>query len=46
MRNPIKRLDKDNVTVIDSSVAKKSMVGTSFGNAMEWFDFGIYSFLL
>ncbi|RFU69030.1 MFS transporter [Peribacillus saganii] len=36
---------KDNILVVDSSVAKKSMIGTSIGNAMEWFDFGIYSFL-
>ncbi|PLS16992.1 MFS transporter [Bacillus sp. M6-12] len=38
-------LNKENITVVDASVAKKSMIGTSVGNAMEWFDFGIYSFL-
>ncbi|MGI2328313.1 MFS transporter [Planococcus sp. YIM B11945] len=38
-------LEKKDVSVMDSAIAKKSMFGTSVGNAMEWFDFGIYSFL-
>ncbi|WP_436374790.1 MFS transporter [Cytobacillus sp. BC1816] len=38
-------VEKKDISVVDSSVAKKSMMGTSIGNAMEWFDFGIYSFL-
>jgi MHS family proline/betaine transporter-like MFS transporter len=38
-------LEKKDISIVDSSAAKKSMFGTSVGNAMEWFDFGIYSFL-
>ena len=38
-------VEKKDISVVYSSVAKKSMMGTSIGNAMEWFDFGIYSFL-
>ncbi|WP_085524349.1 MFS transporter [Tuberibacillus sp. Marseille-P3662] len=38
-------LHKDDVTVVDTQVAKKAVVGTAVGNAMEWFDFGIYSYL-
>lgn len=35
------KFDEDDVTVIDSDIAKKSVVATALGNAMEWFDFGI-----
>lgn len=40
-----KRLRKDDITVVDLGVAKQAVVGTAVGNAMEWFDFGIYSYL-
>ncbi|HLR03388.1 MAG TPA: MFS transporter [Virgibacillus sp.] len=40
------RLKKSDVTVVDSQVAKKAVVATAMGNAMEWFDFGIYSYLV
>ncbi|MGD6817224.1 MFS transporter [Metabacillus sp. 113a] len=36
---------KDDVTVVDIGAAKKAVTATSIGNAMEWFDFGIYSYL-
>lgn len=41
-----RKFQKDDVTVIDSDIAKKSVVTTALGNAMEWFDFGIYSYLV
>lgn len=41
-----KKLKKSDVTVVDTDVAKKAVVGTAMGNAMEWFDFGIYSYLV
>ncbi|WP_084453647.1 MFS transporter [Alicyclobacillus pomorum] len=31
--------------VVDLRVVKQAVVGTAVGNAMEWFDFGIYSYL-
>lgn len=40
------KFSKDDVTVVDSEVAKKTVVATALGNAMEWFDFGIYSYLV
>lgn len=40
-----KKLHKDDITVVDTKVATKSVVATAIGNAMEWFDFGIYSYL-
>ncbi|RLQ96889.1 MFS transporter [Falsibacillus albus] len=39
------KLHKDDITVIDTQTAKKAVVATGLGNAMEWFDFGIYSYL-
>ena len=41
-----KKLKKSDVTVVDTDVAKKAVVATAMGNAMEWFDFGIYSYLV
>ncbi|MFD1707889.1 MFS transporter [Siminovitchia sediminis] len=40
------KFSKDDVTVVDTDVAKKTVVATALGNAMEWFDFGIYSYLV
>ncbi|MBS4197805.1 MFS transporter [Lederbergia citri] len=40
------KVHKDDITVIDKDIAKKAVVATSLGNAMEWFDFGIYSYLV
>ncbi|MDM5198110.1 MFS transporter [Fictibacillus enclensis] len=40
-----KKLQKGDITVVDKKIAKQSILGTSLGNAMEWFDFGIYSYL-
>lgn len=45
MKKPFVTLKKEDIVIVDTSIAKKSMIGTSVGNAMEWFDFGIYSFL-
>jgi MHS family proline/betaine transporter-like MFS transporter len=38
-------LHKDDIIVVDTKVARKAVVATGLGNAMEWFDFGIYSYL-
>lgn len=32
-------------TTVNAKKARKAMVATSLGNAMEWFDFGIYAYL-
>lgn len=39
------KLKKDDITVVDSKSARKAVVATAVGNGMEWFDFGIYSYL-
>ncbi|MCZ8398350.1 glycine betaine/L-proline transporter ProP [Achromobacter ruhlandii] len=33
------------VTVIDNTKLKKAVTGAALGNAMEWFDFGVYGFV-
>ncbi|QIQ20615.1 glycine betaine/L-proline transporter ProP [Zophobihabitans entericus] len=35
----------DDITIIDEQKLKKAVVAASLGNAMEWFDFGIYGFV-
>lgn len=39
------RFDKNKINRVNASVAKRSVVATGIGNAMEWFDFGLYSYL-
>ncbi|MET9292857.1 MFS transporter [Streptomyces sp. NPDC003077] len=42
-RNP--RLRRTDITVTDEKTVKRAVKAASLGNAMEWFDFGIYSYL-
>ncbi|MCM3519559.1 MFS transporter [Staphylococcus xylosus] len=35
--------EKEKVNRVDSDQAKKGVVATSIGNAIEWFDFGLYA---
>lgn len=35
----------DDITIIDDSKLKKAITAAALGNAMEWFDFGVYGFL-
>ncbi|ANS70101.1 osmoprotectant transporter [Streptomyces lincolnensis] len=39
---PLRRTD---ITVTDEAAVKRAVKAASLGNAMEWFDFGIYSYL-
>ncbi|MFD9867148.1 glycine betaine/L-proline transporter ProP [Streptomyces niveus] len=39
---PLRRSD---VTVTDEAAVRRAVKAASLGNAMEWFDFGIYSYL-
>ncbi|MGV9249832.1 glycine betaine/L-proline transporter ProP [Streptomyces sp. NPDC003697] len=39
---PLRRTD---ITVTDEGAVKRAVKAASLGNAMEWFDFGIYSYL-
>ena len=39
------RLRKRDIAVVRPDLARKAAFGAAVGNAMEWFDFGIYSYL-
>ncbi|WP_263166330.1 glycine betaine/L-proline transporter ProP [Streptomyces sp. SCSIO ZS0520] len=39
---PLRRTD---ITVTDEAAVKRAVKAAALGNAMEWFDFGIYSYL-
>lgn len=39
------RLEVEHVSVVDVKRVKTAITGTSVGNFMEWFDFGIYGYL-
>ncbi|WP_069811144.1 MFS transporter [Streptomyces sp. TP-A0874] len=42
-RNP--KLRRSDITVTDTHSVKRAVKAAALGNAMEWFDFGIYSYL-
>ncbi|EDY44416.1 MFS transporter [Streptomyces sp. SPB074] len=42
-RNP--KLRRSDITVTDEAAAKRATKAAMLGNAMEWYDFGIYSYL-
>ncbi|QDQ86395.1 glycine betaine/L-proline transporter ProP [Alcaligenaceae bacterium SJ-26] len=42
---PARPLGLDDITVIDDSKLKKAVTAAALGNAMEWFDFGVYGFV-
>lgn len=35
----------DDITVIDKAKVRKAVTAAALGNAMEWFDFGVYGFV-
>ncbi|KQX52743.1 MULTISPECIES: glycine betaine/L-proline transporter ProP [unclassified Streptomyces] len=39
------RLRRTDITVTDETAVKRAVTAASLGNAMEWFDFGIYAYL-
>lgn len=39
------RLSLDDITVVDNSLLKRAVGAMALGNAMEWFDFGVYSYI-
>lgn len=46
-RHPKKeqRLTLDDITIVDKSLLKRAVGAMALGNAMEWFDFGVYSYI-
>ena len=39
------KFNRKKINVVDIQQTKKSVFATGVGNAMEWFDFGLYSYL-
>jgi MHS family proline/betaine transporter-like MFS transporter len=39
------RLSADDITVVDPHLLKRAVGAMALGNAMEWFDFGVYSYI-
>ncbi len=44
-RKKVKRITLRDVTIIDDGKLRKAITAASLGNAMEWFDFGVYGFV-
>jgi len=44
-RKRIKPIAIDDVTIIDDTRLRKAITAAALGNAMEWFDFGVYGFV-
>ena len=42
---PEKDLSLDDITIVDKSLLKRAVGAMAIGNAMEWFDFGVYSYI-
>lgn len=40
-----KELTFDDITIVDKDMLKRAVGAAALGNAMEWFDFGVYSYL-
>ncbi|BAO85935.1 general substrate transporter [Caballeronia cordobensis] len=38
-------LTLDDITIVDQSLLKRAVGAMAIGNAMEWFDFGVYSYI-
>jgi len=44
-KKKVRPIRVSDVTIIDDSRLKKAITAASLGNAMEWFDFGVYGFV-
>lgn len=40
-----RKLSREDIIVVNPKDAKRTVLVTSLGNAMEWFDFGLYAYL-
>lgn len=44
-RKRVKPMQINDITIIDDKKLKKAITAAALGNAMEWFDFGVYGFV-
>ncbi|GAA2786727.1 MFS transporter [Saccharopolyspora taberi] len=40
-----RKLDESDASVVDERQAKRAVAAAAIGNTMEWFDFGVYSYI-
>ncbi|MEM5439545.1 MFS transporter, partial [Paraburkholderia diazotrophica] len=45
IRSAASPLTLDDITVVDNTLLKRAVGAMALGNAMEWFDFGVYSYI-
>ena len=38
-------VNKDKMNIVSAQKARKTVLATSIGNAMEWFEFGVYAYI-
>ena len=44
-RKSVKPIGLKDITIVDDAKMKKAITAAALGNAMEWFDFGVYGFV-
>lgn len=45
MQQPNLDMEPNDIHIVSAKKARKAVVATGIGNAMEWFDFGLYAYL-
>lgn len=45
MQQPNLDMEPNDINIVSAKKARKAVVATGIGNAMEWFDFGLYAYL-
>ena len=41
----VKPIGLKDITIVDDNKMRKAITAAALGNAMEWFDFGVYGFV-
>jgi MHS family proline/betaine transporter-like MFS transporter len=44
-KNTVNPIGLDDITIVDDAKMRKAITAAALGNAMEWFDFGVYGFV-
>ena len=44
-KNSVKPIGLKDITIVDDAKMRKAITAAALGNAMEWFDFGVYGFV-
>lgn len=43
--NKVNPIGLKDITIVDDAKMRKAITAAALGNAMEWFDFGVYGFV-